>query len=292
MMLLSRLPRAWKARLRAGERGARRLVVGAFLSYGPERLAGALRRLGVRPGDNLMLHSAFGGEHGFRGTIDALTQVFIEAVSPGGNLLMVSLPYRSSSLAYLSRLKCFDVRKTPSMMGLVSEYFRRRAGVLRSLHPTHPVLALGPGAGALVAGHEDCLYPCGPGTPFEKFAELDGKVVFFNVPFATFTFFHYLEHLVSAEMPFALYTEHPFEVPVVDRHGQPRTVTTYVFAPEAIRRRRFERLERELRRRGLIRRTRIGASRIELIRVRDAIDCARDMLARGRPFYELGEVAT
>ena len=68
-------------------------------------------------------------------------RVFLDVLGPTGNLLMVSLPYRSSSLQYLSTLKCFDVRKTPSMMGLVSAYFRRRAGVLRSLHPTHPVLA-------------------------------------------------------------------------------------------------------------------------------------------------------
>lgn len=291
-MPLSKLPRPWKARLRTAHRSTRRLIVRTFMSYGPERLRDGLGRMGVQPGDSVMLHSAFGPEYGFRGTIDDLTRVFLDAVGPAGNLLMVSLPYRSSSLEYLSHLKSFDVRKTPSMMGLVSEYFRRRAGVLRSLHPTHPVLAFGPDAETIVAGHEDCLYPCGPGTPFEKLADLDGKVIFFNVPFATFTFFHYLEHLVSPQMPFPLYTEHPFEVPVVDRCGERRTVATYVFSLDAIRRRRFEVLERELRRRGLIRRARVGNSRIEMIRVRDAIDCTRDMLARGQYFYDVAEVRT
>jgi len=291
-MPLSKLPRPWKARLRSEYRDARRLFVRTFMSYGPERLREGLRQVGLQSGDSVMLHSAFGPEYGFRGTIDDLTRVFLDAVGPGGNLLMVSLPYRSSSLEYLGNLKSFDVRKTPSMMGLVSEYFRHRSGVLRSLHPTHPVLAYGPGAEAIVAGHEDCLYPCGPGTPFDKLADLDGKVTFFNVPFATFTFFHYLEHLVSPEMPFSLYTEQPFHVPVVDRHGERRTVTTYVFSPDAIRRRRFEVLERELRRRGLIRRARVGNSRIEMIRVRDAIDCAREMFARGQYFYDLAEART
>jgi aminoglycoside 3-N-acetyltransferase len=291
-MPLSKLPRPWKARLRVAYRDARRVFVRAFLSYGSRSLGSRLVELGVQPGDSLMLHSAFGPEYGFRGTIHDLTRVFLDAVGPSGNLLMVSLPYRSSSLEYLGHLKSFDVRKTPSMMGLVSEYFRRRDGVLRSLHPTHPVLALGPDAETIVAGHEDCLYPCGPGTPFEKLADLDGKVIFFNVRFATFTFFHYLEHLVSPEMPFPLYTEQPFEVPVVDCCGKRRTVTTYVFSLDAIRRRRFDVLERELRRRGLIRRVRIGNSRIEMIRVRDAIDCTRDMLARGQYFYDVAEVQT
>jgi aminoglycoside 3-N-acetyltransferase len=292
MFLLSRLPRSWKVWLRAQCAEAERWYARAFRSYGPDELAAALHALGVASGDTVMLHSAFGSRYGFRGTIDDLTRVFLDAVGPAGNLLMVSLPYRSSSLEYLSHLKSFDVRKTPSMMGLVSEYFRRRAGVVRSLHPTHPVLAVGPDAEAIVAGHEDCRYPCGPGTPFEKLADLDGKVIFFNVPFATFTFFHYLEHLVSPQMPFPLYTEQPFEVPVVDRFGERRTVSTYVFSLDAIRRRRFEVLERELRRRGLIRRARVGNSRIEMIRVRDAIDCTRDMLAKGQYFYDVAKVRT
>ena len=81
------------------------------------------------------------------------------------------------------------------MMGLVSEYFRRRPDVVRSLHPTHPILVHGPDAEAIVAAHPACLYPCGPDTPFDRLLALDGKVVFFNVEFAVFTFFHYLEHL-------------------------------------------------------------------------------------------------
>ena len=289
MLLLSRLPRPWKAWLRAQYAEAERWYVRAFRSYGADELAACLRSLGVRPGDTVMLHSAFGSRYGFRGTIDDLTRVFLDAIAPGGNLLMVSLPYRSSTLDYLSPLKCFDVRKTPSMMGLVSEYFRRRAGVLRSLNPSHPVLAHGPDAESIVAGHEDCLYPCGPGTPFEKLAALDGRAIFFNVPFATFTFFHHLEHLVSAEMPFPLYTDRPLEVPVIDWQGQPRTVRTYAFSREAIRRRRFEVLERELRRRGLIRGCRVGASRLEMVRVRDTVECAREMMRRGQHFHDFEE---
>jgi len=237
-----------------------------------------------------MLHSAFGSQYGFRGTVDDLTNVFLDAIGPEGNLLMVSLPYRSSSLQYLTNLKRFDVRKTPSMMGLVSEMFRRRPNVLRSLHPTHPILAHGPKAQWFLAGHESCLYPCGPGTPFEKLAAMDGKVVFFNVPLDTLTFFHYLEHLVSPDLPFALYTEHPFEVPVIDQMGEWRTVTTFVFSPEAIRRRRFHVLQDELSRRKLIRARRVGNSRVLAVRVGDVVECVEDMRRRGIYFYDLTDL--
>ncbi len=286
--LLSWVPRTTRLALKAKLLEARRVFVRALLSYDPPRLLACLRALGVQPGDSVMLHSAFGAHFGFRGTIDQLIDVFLDAVGPEGNLLMVSLPYRSSSLEYLRNLKVFDVRRTPSMMGLVSEMFRRRAGVLRSLHPTHPVLVAGPRAEWFVSGHEACLYPCGPGTPFEKLAAVDGKVVFFNVEFATFTFFHYLEHLVRPRMAFSLYTDEPFNVLVIDRSGESRTVTTFVFSPDAIRRRRFQVLEDELRRRKLIHHWRVGNTRLEAIRVRDAIACVNDMFDHGHYFYDVG----
>lgn len=257
-----------------------------FRSYGREDLLRALRELGVREGDALMLHSAFSPQHGFRGSIEQLTDTFVEALGADGHLLMVSLPYRSSSIAYLEKLKHFDVRRTPSMMGLVSEFFRRRPAVLRSLHPTHPILAHGPRAESFVAGHEDCVHPCGPGTPFDRLAQADGLVVFLNVDLETFTFFHYLEHRVSQRLPFPLYTDTPFEVPVINRDGVQRTVRTHVYTREAIGRRRFDRLVQALEQRGAIHRVRVGHSHLAAIRVRDAIACVDEMTARGEFFYD------
>jgi aminoglycoside 3-N-acetyltransferase len=282
-VLLSKSQRLW---LKPKLLKVQESFVRAFLSYGDEELLRALRSLGIRPSDSVMLHSAFQRKHGYCGSIEQLTNVFIEAVGPDGHLLMVSLPYRSSSLEYLERQRVFDVLKTPSMMGLVSEMFRRRPDVLRSLHPTHPVLVRGPKAEWFVADHPGCRFPCGPGSPFERLAQVDGQAVFFNALFANFTFFHYLEHLVSGSLPFPLYTAEPIEARVVDRDRRERTVATYVFAAEAIRRRRFEILERELRRRGAIRSRRLGATRLEAVRVRDSIACVQDMARRGVYFYE------
>lgn len=261
--------------------------VQTFLSYDESALKAAVVDLGLHPGDDVMVHAAFGSHHGFRGNAQALTDVFIDAVGPEGHVLMVSLPYLSSSLAYLEGQRRFDVRHTPSMMGLVSEFFRRRPEVRRSLHPTHPMLVRGPKADWYVAGHEECRHPCGFGTPFDKFLERDGLVLFFNVPFATFTFFHYLEHLVSPDLPFALYTQPPHQVTVIDAEGRPRTVTTHVFTLDAIRRRRFPVLEAELRERGLIAGRRIGNTRIEAVRVRAVVDCVQEMRRQGRYFYDL-----
>lgn len=285
------LPRKLRLTVKAWVYAVRRVAVRAFRSYDAADLLQAIRKLGVAPGDAVMLHSAFEPHHGFRGTIDGLIDVFVEAIGPNGHLLMVSLPYRSSSLAYLQSGRRFDVRRTPSMMGMVSEIFRRRVGVLRSVHPTHPTLAFGPQAERFVAAHPLCRYPCGPGTPFDELARAGGKALFFNAAFDTFTFFHYLEHLVHEQLPFSLYTDAPLEVTVIDADGNSRNVTTYVFAENAIRRRRFERFELAMRERGAIRSCRVGNSRLLAVDLKDAIACAQDMLRAGRIFYELSDLA-
>ena len=281
---------AWRAHklwLKAQLMRVRAWLVRTFVSYDASQLLGALRLLGIQPGDAVMLHSAYKNARGFRGSVEQLIDVFIEAVGPEGHLLMVSLPYRTSTLEYLKSSRVFDVRRTPSMMGLVSEMFRRRGDVVRSLHPTHPVLVRGPRAAAFVEAHSQCRWPCGPESPFDRLAAADGKVVFFDVAFANFTFFHHLEHLVGPRLGFPLYTADTFQVPVIDESGVQRTVETYAYSTDALRRRRFEVLEAALRQRGLIERRRIGTTKIEMIRVRDAVRCVLEMADEGRFFYDL-----
>jgi aminoglycoside 3-N-acetyltransferase len=276
-----------KAKLRAIHRRTRRTFVQWFLSYEADALERALRRVGVRSGDAVMLHSAFEPHHGFLGTSEDAVDAFLRAIGPEGHLLMVSMPYRSSSIDYLEKGRTFDVRRTPSAMGLVSEMFRRRPGVSRSLHPTHPVLACGPRVHEFLEGHEDCLYPCGPGSPFDRLLHANGKVVFFNVDVWHFTFFHWLEHRVATELGLPLYAEPPFEVPVVAADGSRRVVRTYVFSRAAIRRRRYEVLVDRLNADGVVRRTRVGATRVLALDLRDVTECVERMLREGVTFYDM-----
>jgi aminoglycoside 3-N-acetyltransferase len=260
-------------------------IVDAFLSYTSDQLVDCLRSLGVTEGDTLLVHSSFSELSGFRGSISDCIEAFLKAVGPEGNLLMVSLPYSSYTFEYLANLKCFDVRRTPSRMGLISEDFRRRKDVLRSLHPTHPILAHGPRARWIVEGHEACVYPCGFGSPFEKLSHLKGKVLFFNTSFYVFTFYHYLEELVKDRVGFPLYGERCYEVPVIDQEGTHRIVQTYVYSEEAIRRRRPQILKRELQKRGFIHRVKLGNSRLVLVSTAESISCVQEMAKQGIYFY-------
>ncbi|HEY2989751.1 MAG TPA: AAC(3) family N-acetyltransferase [Candidatus Binatia bacterium] len=283
--LLAHLSPKQKSRLRSVDRLARQIFVRKFLSYRKPQLIKTMRALGIARGEALMVHSSFDVAGGFTGSPSEFIDALIEVVGPEGHLLMVSMPYLSSTYAYLQQGKIFDVRKTVSQMGIISETFRRRSGVLRSQHPSHPILAFGPRAAWLTKDHENCLYPCGLGTPFDKLFQLRGKVLFFNVSFYTFTFFHYLEERIKSRLDFPLFFPEPFEVPFIDLTGTRRIMRTYVYSLEANRRRRPEILKEEFDRQNLVKERRLGNSHLQLIATEDAVRCLDDMTARGIYFY-------
>ena len=275
-----------KSRLRSLYGNAQQIFVRKFLSYGKPELIRALRSLGIQRDDTLMVHSGFNKTTGFTGSPSEFIDVLLEVVGPEGHLPMVSMPYMSSTYEYLQKGKIFDVRKTISHMGIISETFRRRNDVVRSQHPTHPVLALGPKAGWVVGDHEKCLSPCGLGTPFDKLLQLGGKVLFLDVSFFTFTFFHYLEERIKDRLDFSLFFPELFEVPYIDFDGNRQVMQTYVYTLEANQRRRPEVLKNELDRQKLIKYRRLGNSYLQLVRTEDAVRCVDDMTARGIFFYE------
>ena len=287
-MLRSALARCFDDRqkrvLKAKVHQARLRVVKALRSYGPAQLTKELRRLGVAESDTLFVHSNFEPLSGFTGTPADVVRALASAV-PDGTLLMTTIPFRGSAYDYLRKGKVFDVRKTMSMMGLITENFRRHPGTVRSLHPTHPVVALGRDAEWVVEGHDVCAYPCGPGTPFEKLRTLHGKILFFDVGFGAITFFHYVEHLLMPQLPFPIYEDEVFEMPVVDGAGTKRTVRTHAYS------RAFPRnaasLYAEMLRRRRVTKGRVGNSRLLLVQTEDVVDCMTDMVKQGRYPYHL-----
>lgn len=270
--------------LRARVREFRRVWHSRFHSYGPAELAARLRAAGITATDSLLVHANFSAESGFRGNPNDLVSVFADLVCERGNLLMVSQPFRGYARDYLERGKVFDVRRTVSMMGLVTEMFRRRPGTLRSLHPTHPVLAAGVAAGEIVAGHESSRFPCGDTSPFEWLKQHDGKILFFDVSTGANTFFHHVEDQIKDELGFPLYDSELFVANVIDSQGRPATVETYAFARGIVR--HTDMLERELEQRGQLVRGRVGNSRFALIRASDAATAIVDLVRSGSGLIE------
>lgn len=260
-------------------------VMRKFFAYDAGDLRKHLERIGISHSETVMVHANFSPDSGFRGDPIDIVNVLADHVGDSGNLLMVSIPFRGSAYDYLMGKKPFRLAKTMSMMGLITENFRRKEGVLRSFHPTHPVLAYGKDCQWIVEGHEKYLFPCGPGTPFEKFRQRHGKILFFDVGFGAITFFHYVEDLYKDRIPFPVYHDEVLTSVAYDRENTLHEIRTYVFNPNLHR--SAAKVEREMERRGLIRKSRVGNSRLLLVDAEDVVRCMGDMIDAKNFPYEL-----
>ncbi len=261
-------------------------MVKSLLSYDALALKKYLSGMGITPGDSLMVHASWLPLNGFKGRplelIDALKQV----IGPSGLLVMPTLTYQNqSSREFLLSGKPMNVRRSASQMGLLSEVFRRGKGVYRSLSPTHPLAAWGDDAESLVAGHEQCLSPFGPGSPFDKLLHRNGKLLCIDAPFSTITFTHFLEDSIAEFLPFELYQAEAMTGTVIDDQNRSLSVPVKVLSDQANRLRREPVLIEELDNRGLIDRKRIGNTRLLLLDCRAMTECVDEMTRAGRLFF-------
>jgi aminoglycoside 3-N-acetyltransferase len=250
----------------------------------PAELTAALRRLGVRPGEALLVHSGMDALRPVRGGPVAILAALREAVGPGGTLLMPAFPFAERMRAYVATRPVFDPAKTPSRVGLLTEVFRRMPGVERSLHPTHSVAALGPEAAALVRDHHRAPLAFGPGTPFTRLAERGGRVLMLGVSIERLTLVHAAEDALGDAFPVAVYAPGAVPLPVVVR-GESVTVEVRVHDPAVSARRSIPGIVPPLEKRGVVRRGRVEAIDLILIDAAGLLDFLVNEGRRGRTIY-------
>lgn len=147
-----------------------------------------LERLKLDPKGTLLVHSSMKSIGQVEGGPDAVLDALAEYMSGG----LLVLP--THTWAYLnSEGFVFRVAETPSCVGLLSELFRQRPGVFRSLHPTHSVAACGAEAEAFVAGDEQCDTPCARGSVWGKLWDRQAEILLIGVDLRRNTFFHGVE---------------------------------------------------------------------------------------------------
>jgi aminoglycoside 3-N-acetyltransferase len=188
-----------------------------------EQIAADLHALGVREGGVLMVHSSLSSMGHVPGGPETVIRGLLAALGPQGTLLLPALSY-----AYVRRkAPLFDVRRTPSNVGAIPEYFRRRHGTRRSLHPTHSVSAVGPMTAELLDDHIRDTTPCGPHSPFHKLREVDGQILMLGCGLRPNTSMHAIEELIVPSYLFGP----PITYTLVDFDGRTfeKTYTSHGF---------------------------------------------------------------
>ncbi len=171
-----------------------------------ERLTADLRRLGVAPGDLLMVHASLRAVGPVVGGADGVLEALEAAVGPDGTLVMnlgarddwawVNDRPEDDRPDLLRDAEPFDCLVTPADpdVGVLAEVFRTRPGTKVSDHPDGRFGASGPLAESLL---EDVPWDdyYGPGSPLERFVRAGGRVLRLGADPDTVTLLHYAEYL-------------------------------------------------------------------------------------------------
>lgn len=154
------------------------------------QIADDLCSLGIRPGDIVLVHSSLKSLGVVPGGPETVIRGILNAIGDAGTLLMPALSYMQVPHHIHNTLQ------TPSNVGTLPEYFRKREGTLRSVHPTHSVCGIGKAAGKLFANHHRDSTPCGPNSPLNLMIELDAKIIMLGCGLCPNTTMHALEEYV------------------------------------------------------------------------------------------------
>ena len=98
-----------------------------------------LKKLGICPGDKVLMHSSYKSLGTVDGGIDTFLDALMELLGPDGTLMLPTFTYDYVTLSN----PVFDIRYTMSNVGYTTEVFRKKPGVVRSLHPTHSLAVWG-----------------------------------------------------------------------------------------------------------------------------------------------------
>lgn len=172
------------------------------------KIVADLRKLGLVPGQMVMLHASVRATGWVVGGPDMVIQALLDVLGPEGTLMMYvgweDNPYHLAEWpedrqrAYLEECPPFDPARSRAYRkwSILTEYLRTWPGACRSDHPEASVAALGAKARWITENHP-LQYGYGPGSPLAKLCEAGGKVLLLGAPLNTITLLHYAEHLAQ-----------------------------------------------------------------------------------------------
>lgn len=228
----------------------------------------SLGKVGVAPGSHLLVHSSLRSLGEVDGGADAVIDALLDAVGPNGTLAMPAFHYTRPLPQ-----PCYDPRNTPGKTGFLTERFRQRPRTLRSLNPTHSLAAQGPRAAEFLDGHL-AVPTFGVNSPIDRLAHAGGWVLLMGVTHLANSTIHVGES--HAGVVKFLWEDGP--APVAQVRLPDGSLVPHVIDPSSSCSMAFNAIEFPLRRAGRITDFRIGPALCFLMKGRDIIDTAIDMI--------------
>lgn len=180
-----------------------------------ECLMNDLSAIGIRADDTLLVHSSMKALGEVDGRADTVLDAFIEYMRPG-LLIFPTHTWEKIGDVYFA----YNPLTEPSCVGILSNLFLARPGVIRSWHPTHSLAALGRDAEDFTRGDEQWDTPCSRGGCYGKLYDRKAKILFLGCSLKRNTYLHGVEEwndipnrLSDTHMPLVIMTPDGREIP-------------------------------------------------------------------------------
>ncbi len=163
-----------------------------------------------------------------------LLNILLDEVGEKGTILMPCNQLKVRAEEYLNSGAVFNVKRTPTVMGLLPELARRHRNAVRSLHPTHSVVAVGKYAKELTQSHHLSVYPFGECSPYYKIVEYNGIILGLGLETGQcLSFVHCSEDTLKGKFPVKTLLDKVYIGEVLDYGGNQINVETLVPNPNA-----------------------------------------------------------
>ena len=176
-------------------------------NYNKQQLKGQLECMGLKGDETILIHSSMKAIGAVDGGADTVLDVWMEYFKNG----LLLLPTHTWKTVNADN-PVYNPYTTPSCVGLLTNMFMKRDGVIRSLHPTHSMSGYGKNAAEYLAGEEYNNTPCTPGGCYDRLKEVGGKVLLVGVGHERNTYIHSVEEVLNvpnrlSDMPMELVIE-------------------------------------------------------------------------------------
>lgn len=176
-------------------------------NYNKQQLKDQLESMGLKGDETILIHSSMKAIGAVDGGADTVLDAWMEYFKDG----LLLLPTHTWKTVNADN-PVYNPYTTPSCVGLLTNMFMKRDGVIRSLHPTHSMSGYGKNAAEYLAGEEYNNTPCTLGGCYDRLKEVGGKVLLVGVGHERNTYIHSVEEVLNvpnrlSDMPMELVIE-------------------------------------------------------------------------------------
>ena len=159
-----------------------------------QSLMNDLKNMNLDGKEAIMVHSSMKSIGEVEGGADTVVDAFMEYFKEG--LFMTPThTWAQMNAEYAT----FNASTEPACVGIIPNVFRKREGVVRSLHPTHSIAAYGKNATEYIKGEENATTPCPPGGCWDRLREVGAKILLLGVTHGRNTFIHSVDEALGVK---------------------------------------------------------------------------------------------